>query len=165
MAVNYRDNNCQHSSSDNAPAIQNNSAPASQANSAPASQAHSSHTARSSTRARRSRTQTKWPEHNITATGLDDHGWPTPDIVRDSFVLVCGLIAQERLSINKKLEDLTLDEKKELFTGLEQKLEYPAKLSTSDHKKASKAAMKEIQGPQRFKAHLRVDFVARRASL
>ena len=79
--------------------------------------------------------------------------------------MVCGLIAREMLSIKKKLEDLTLDEKKELFTGLEQKLEYPAKLSTSDHKKASKAAMKEIQGPQRFKAHLRVDFVARRASL
>ena len=72
----------------------------------------------------------------MTATGLDEQGWPTPDAARDRFVLVCGLIARERVSINTKLEDLTLDEKNELFTVLEEKLEYPANLSTTDHNKA-----------------------------
>ena len=89
------------SSSDSAPAILGNSAPA--------SQAHSSQNAGSSTRARKSRTQTKWPEDKLTATGLDDQGWPTPDAVRERFVLVCGFIARERVSINIKVEDLTLE--------------------------------------------------------
>jgi len=88
---------------DNEPATQGNNAPDSNAanlNSAVASQAHSSQTARSSTRARKSRTQTKWPEDKVTATGLDDHGWPTQDAARKRFVLVYGLIARERVSIN-----------------------------------------------------------------
>jgi hypothetical protein len=62
--------------------------------------------------------------------------------VRDIFVLVCGLIARERVSINK--------------TVLEEKLEYPANLEESDRKKAVKAAISMIATLQRrFKAHLR----------
>ena len=37
-----------------------------------------------------------------------------------------------------------MDEKKELFTVLEEKLEYPANLSTANRNKAIKLAMKEI---------------------
>ena len=57
----------------------------------------------------------------MTATGLDEKGWLTPDAAREKFVLVCGLIARERVSINIKVEDLILEEKRELFTVLEEK--------------------------------------------
>jgi hypothetical protein len=70
------------------------------------SQGHSAQTAGSSTRSRTSRTQTKWPEDKLTATRLDANFWPTPDAARDIFVLVCGLIARERVSINKAVDDL-----------------------------------------------------------
>ncbi|KAG2620543.1 hypothetical protein PVAP13_3NG215842 [Panicum virgatum] len=129
-------------------------------NSAAASQAYSSQIAGSSTRARKSITQTKWPEDKVTATGLDEQGWPTPDAARERFVLVCGLIARERVSINVKVEDLTPETRRDLFTILEEKLEYPANLSTAARDKAIKSAMKEIALLQRqFKAHLRADFV------
>ena len=45
----------------------------------------------------------------MTATGLDDDGWPTPDAARKRFVTVCGLVARERVSINTNAEDLTLE--------------------------------------------------------
>jgi hypothetical protein len=61
----------------------------------------------SSTRSCGSRTQTKWPEDKLPATKLDAIFWPTPDAARDRFVLVCGLIARERLSINKVVDDLS----------------------------------------------------------
>ena len=80
--------------------------------------------------------------------------------MRDIFVLVCGLIARERVSINTKLEDLTLDEKKELCTVLKEKLEYPANLSAANRNKAIKSAMKQIASLQpQFKSHLRADLV------
>ena len=96
----------------------------------------------------------------MTATGLDDDGWPTPDAARKRFVTVCGLIARERVSINTNAEDLTPEQRRDLFTILEEKLEYPADLSTIARDKAFKAAMKEIASLQRrFKSHLRADFV------
>jgi hypothetical protein len=60
----------------------------------------------------------------LTATGLDANFWPTPDAVRDRFVLVCGLIARERVSINKAVNDLSPIEKDHMFTILEEKLDY-----------------------------------------
>jgi hypothetical protein len=63
----------------------------------PSSQGHSAQTAGSSTRSRESKTQTKWTEDKLTATGLDDNFWPTPDAARERFVLVCGLIPPERV--------------------------------------------------------------------
>ena len=129
-------------------------------NSTAASQAHSTLTAGSSNRARKSRTQTKWPEDKVIATGLDEQGWPTTDAARERFVLVCGLIARERVSINSKVEDLTPDERRDLFTILEEKLEYLGNLSTAARDKAIKSAMKEIATLQwRLKAHLRAAFV------
>ena len=96
----------------------------------------------------------------MTATGLDDDGWPTPDAARKRFVTVCGLIARERVSINTNAEDLTPEQRRDLFTVLEEKLEYPADLSTTARDKAFKASMKEIVSLQRqFKSHLRADFV------
>jgi hypothetical protein len=73
----------------------------------PSSQGHSSQTAASSTRSHGSRTQTKWPEDKLIATGLDTNFWPTLDAVRDGFVLVCGLINRERVSINKTVDDIS----------------------------------------------------------
>jgi hypothetical protein len=64
----------------------------------------------------------------LTATGLDANFWPTPDAARDRFVLVCGLIARERVSINKAVDDLSPIEKDHLFKVLEEKLDYPASL-------------------------------------
>jgi transcriptional accessory protein Tex/SPT6 len=85
----------------------------------------------------------------LTATGLDANFWPTPDAARNRFVLVCGLIARERVSINKAVDD-------HLFTILEEKLDYPANLEESVRKKAVKAAISQIGTlQQRFKAHLR----------
>jgi hypothetical protein len=52
----------------------------------------------------------------LTATGLDANFWPTPDAARDRFVLVCGLIARERVSINKAVDDLSPIEKDHLFS-------------------------------------------------
>ena len=96
----------------------------------------------------------------MNATGLDEQGWPTPDAARERFVLVCGLIARERVSINVTVEDLTPEMRRDMFTVLEEKLEYPANLSTAARNKAIKSAMKEIALLQRrFKAHLRADFV------
>ena len=43
----------------------------------------------------------------MTATGLDDDGWPTPDAARKRFVTVCGLIVRERMSIDTNAKDLT----------------------------------------------------------
>jgi hypothetical protein len=43
----------------------------------PSLQGHSAQTAASSTPSRGSRTQTKWPEDKLTATGLDTNFWPT----------------------------------------------------------------------------------------
>jgi hypothetical protein len=48
--------------------------------------------------------------------------------VRDRFVLAYGLIAQERVSINKVVDDLSPIEKDHLFTILDEKLDYPANL-------------------------------------
>ena len=110
--------------SDSSTSSTSDTAPATQGNSAPASQAHSSQTAGSNTQARKSRTQTEWPEDKVTATRLDDQSWPTPDAVRERFVLVYGFIARERVSINIKVEDLTLEERRDLFTALEEQLEY-----------------------------------------
>jgi hypothetical protein len=42
--------------------------------------------------------------------------------------LVYGLIAQERVSINKVVDDLSPIEKDHLFTILDKKLDYPANL-------------------------------------
>ncbi|PVH33772.1 hypothetical protein PAHAL_8G062200 [Panicum hallii] len=129
------------------------------------SQAHSAQTAASSTRTRGSRTQTKWPEDKLTATGLDEKFWPTPDAARERFVLVCGLIARERVSINRKLEDLSPVEKEQLFEALLEKLEYPANLEPTVRNKAIKAAMSEIATLQRrFKAHLRRNYVRQEES-
>ena len=151
------------STGDNEPVTHANNATDQQGanlNSAATSEAHSSQIAGSSTRALKSRTQTKWPEDKVTATRLDEQGWPTPDAARERFVLVGGLIARERVSINVKVEDLTPETRRDLFTILEEKLEYPANLSTAARDKAIKSAMKEIALLQwQFKAHLRADFV------
>jgi hypothetical protein len=79
----------------------------------------------------------------LTATRLDANFWPTPDAVRDRFVLVCGLIAQKRVSINKMVDDLSPIEKDHLLTVLEEKLDYPANLEESVCKKAVKAAISQ----------------------
>jgi hypothetical protein len=79
-----------------------------------------------------------------------------PRFARDRFVLVCGLIARERVSINKAVDDLSPIEKDHLFTVLEEKLDYPANLEESVCKKAVKAAISQIRTLQRrLKAHLR----------
>jgi hypothetical protein len=97
----------------------------------------------------------------LTATRLDANFWRTPDAARDRFVLVCGLIAQERVSINKAVDDLSPIEKDHLFTVLEEKLDYPANLEESICKKAVKAAISMIRTLQwRFKAHLRKKYVS-----
>jgi hypothetical protein len=102
----------------------------------------------------------------LTATGLDGNFWPTPDAVRDRFVLVCGLIARERVSINKAVDDLSPIEKDHLFTVLEEKLDYPANLEESVCKKAVKAAISEIETlQQKFKAHLRKKYVSEEDTL
>jgi hypothetical protein len=80
----------------------------------------------------------------LTATGLDANFWPIPDVARDRFVLVCGLIPRERVSINKAVDDLSPTEKVHLFTALEEKLDYPANLEESVRKKAVKAAISHI---------------------
>jgi hypothetical protein len=77
----------------------------------------------------------------VDCTGLDANFWPTPYAVRDRFVLVCGLIAWERVSINKAVDDLSPIEKDHLFTTLEEKLDYPANLEESVRRKAVKAAI------------------------
>jgi hypothetical protein len=91
----------------------------------------------------------------LIATGLDANCWPTPDAVRDIFVLVCGLFARERVSINKAVGDLSPIEKDHLFTVLEEKLDYPTNLEESVRNKAVKAAILEIGTLQRHKAHLK----------
>jgi hypothetical protein len=92
----------------------------------------------------------------LTATGLDANFWPIPDAARDRFVLVCGPIARERVSINKAVDDLSPIEKDHLFTVLEEKLDYLAKLEDSVRKKEFKAAISQIGTLQgRFKTHLR----------
>jgi hypothetical protein len=77
----------------------------------------------------------------LTATELDANFWPTPDAARVGFVLVSGLIAWERVSINNVVDDLSPIEKDHLFTVLEEKLDYPANLEESIRKKAVKAAI------------------------
>ena len=58
------------------------------------------------------------------------------------------------------VEDLTPETRRDLFTVLEEKLEYPANLSIVAHDKAIKSARKEIALLQwRFKAHLRANLV------
>jgi hypothetical protein len=56
----------------------------------------------------------------LTASRLDANYWPTIDAARDIFVLVCGLISWERVSINKAVDDLSPIEKEHLFTVLEE---------------------------------------------
>jgi hypothetical protein len=74
----------------------------------------------------------------------------------DRFALVGGLIARERVSMNKAVDDLSLIEKDHLFTVLEEKLDYPANLEEYVRKKALKAVVSEIGTLQWwFKAHLR----------
>jgi hypothetical protein len=92
----------------------------------------------------------------LTATGLDANFWPTPDVVRNRFVLVRGFIARERVSINKAVNDLSPIEKDHLFTVLEEKLDYIANLEESVHKKGVKAAISHIETLQRLlKVYLR----------
>jgi hypothetical protein len=70
--------------------------------------------------------------------------------------LICGLIAQERVSINKAVYDLSPIEKDHLFTVLEEKLDCPANVEESVRKRVVKAAISQIGTLQRrFKAHLR----------
>jgi hypothetical protein len=81
--------------------------------------------------------------------------------VRDRFVLVCSLIVQEKVSINKAVDDLSPIEKEHLFTVLEEKLEYLANLEESVRKKVIKVAISKIGTLQRrFKAHLRTKYVS-----
>jgi hypothetical protein len=76
--------------------------------------------------------------------------------VRDRFVLVCVIIARERVSIDKAVTNLSPIEEDYLFTVLEEKLDYPANLEESACKKTVKAAISNIGTlQQRFKAHLR----------
>jgi hypothetical protein len=78
----------------------------------------------------------------LTAARLDANFCPTPDAARGRFVLVCGLIARERVSINKAVDDVSPIEKDHMFTVLEEKLDYyPANLEESICKKAVKAAI------------------------
>jgi hypothetical protein len=73
--------------------------------------------------------------------------------VRDRFVLVYGLIARQRVSINKVVDDLSPIDKDHLFTVLEEKLHYPANLEESVRKKVVKVAISHIRTLQcRFKA-------------
>jgi hypothetical protein len=79
-----------------------------------------------------------------------------PEAVRDRFVLVCGLIARERVSINKAVDDLSPTEKDHLFTVLEEKLDYLANLEESVCKNVVKIFISEIGNLQRqFNARLR----------
>jgi hypothetical protein len=80
----------------------------------------------------------------LTATRLDANFWPTPDAARDRFVLVCGLIAREWVSINKAVDDLSPIEKDDLYTVLEEKLDYPANLEEFVRKKAVKTTISQI---------------------
>jgi hypothetical protein len=97
----------------------------------------------------------------LTATGLDANFWPTPDAVRDRFVLVYGLIARERVSINKAVDDLSPIEKDHLFTVLEEKLDYLANLEESIRKKVINVVISQIGTLQRqFKAHLSKKYVS-----
>jgi hypothetical protein len=90
----------------------------------------------------------------LIATGLDANFCPTPDAARDRLALVCGLIAWERVSTNKEVDDLSPIEKDHLFIVLEEKLDYPANLEESIRKKAVKAAISQIGTlKRRFKAH------------
>jgi hypothetical protein len=92
----------------------------------------------------------------LTAAGLDANFWPTLDAARDGFVLVCGVIARERVSINKAVDDLSPIVKDHLSTVLEEKLDFPANLEESVRQKAVKAAISQIGTLQWwFKAHLR----------
>jgi hypothetical protein len=92
----------------------------------------------------------------LTATGLDANFLPTPDAARDRFVLVRGLIARERVSINKAVDDLSPSEKDHMFTVLVEKIDYPANLEESVRKKEVKAVISQIGTLQRrSKAHLR----------
>jgi hypothetical protein len=67
-----------------------------------------------------------------------------PDAASDRFVLVCGLNAWERVSINKAVGDLSPIEKEHMFIVLEEKLDYPANLEESVPKNVVKAAILEI---------------------
>jgi hypothetical protein len=97
----------------------------------------------------------------LTGTGLDANFWPTPDAARDRFVLVYGLIAWERVSINKAIEDLSPIEKDHLFTVLQEKLDYPANLEESVCKNAVKAAISQIGTlQQRFKGPFKKKYVS-----
>jgi hypothetical protein len=78
-----------------------------------------------------------------------------PQMLRDRFVLVCGLIARERVSINRAVDDLSPIGKDNLFTVLEEKLDYPANLEEFIRKKVVKAAISHGTLQRRFKAHLR----------
>jgi hypothetical protein len=92
----------------------------------------------------------------LTATGLDANFWPTLDAARDKFVLVCGLIARERVSINKAVDNLSPIEKDHMFTVLDEKLDYQANFEEYVCKKEIKAAILEIGSLQRqFMVHLR----------
>jgi hypothetical protein len=85
----------------------------------------------------------------------------TPYAARDRFVLICGLSARERVSINKAVDDLSPIEKDHLFTVLEEKLDYPTNLEEFVRKKAVKAAISEIGILQeRFKAQLRKKYIS-----
>jgi hypothetical protein len=72
-----------------------------------------------------------------------------PQMLQGIDLLVCGLIAQERVSINKAVDDLSAIEKDHLFAILEENLDYPANLEESVCKKAVKAAISEIGTLQR----------------
>jgi hypothetical protein len=76
--------------------------------------------------------------------------------MRDRFILVYGLLAWERVLINKAVDDLSLIEKEQLFIVLEEKLDLPTNLEESVCKKAFMAAISHIGTLQWwFKAHLR----------
>jgi hypothetical protein len=81
----------------------------------------------------------------LSATGLDANFWPTPDAARDKFVLVCGLISRERVSINKAIDDLSPIEKEHLFTVLKEKLDCTANLEESVHNKIVKVVILDIR--------------------
>jgi hypothetical protein len=92
----------------------------------------------------------------LTAAKVDANFCPNPVAVRDRFVLVCGLIARERVSINKAVDDLSPIEMDHLFTVLQENLYYPANLEEFVGKKAVKVVISEIGTLQRqFKAYLR----------
>ncbi|RLN33067.1 hypothetical protein C2845_PM03G26830 [Panicum miliaceum] len=109
----------------------------------------------STSQRRKPRTQTKWPNDVVKVEDIDGEGFPTNGNGLKRWRLICGLIAQQRVGINVKFEDVDQPMQQGLFEIMNEYLEFHEGTSEAQMNRVRGATLKSIAKLHRhFKSNL-----------